>query len=89
MIFFFLFYVISDLVSGEVKRKQNVSLIVEPPAVRRAQHVTLKCLYNLSSPLYSVKFYRGNLEFFRFTPGERPEGKVFPYPGFSVDVSIH
>nr|XP_013097814.1 unnamed protein product [Stomoxys calcitrans]XP_013097822.1 unnamed protein product [Stomoxys calcitrans]XP_013097829.1 unnamed protein product [Stomoxys calcitrans] len=67
----------------------NVNLFVEPPAVRRSQSVTLRCQYSLEgAPLYSVKFYRGQLEFFRYTPDEYPNTKVFPYPGIKVDESV-
>uniref|UniRef100_A0A1B0A7Y0 Ig-like domain-containing protein n=1 Tax=Glossina pallidipes TaxID=7398 RepID=A0A1B0A7Y0_GLOPL len=68
---------------------RNVNLYVEPPAVRRGQSVTLRCQYTLEgAPLYSVKFYRGQLEFFRYTPGEYPNTKVFHYPGIKVDESV-
>ncbi|XP_037954619.1 uncharacterized protein LOC119684614 [Teleopsis dalmanni] len=67
---------------------RDVNLYVEPPAVRRGQSVFLRCSYNLEgAPLYSVKFYRGLLEFFRYTPGEFPNTKVFHYPGIKVDES--
>lgn len=75
-----------DVIDGALR---NVSLIVEPPAVRRGQHATLRCLYDLSgAPLYSVKFYRGQLEFYRYTPGEIPNTKVFPFPGLSVIIPM-
>ncbi|XP_023173894.2 uncharacterized protein LOC111601520 [Drosophila hydei] len=65
---------------------RNVNLLVEPPAVRRGQSVVLRCEYQLDgAPLYSIKFYRGQLEFYRFTPGEYPHTKVFQYPGIKVD----
>ncbi|XP_073816130.1 uncharacterized protein [Musca autumnalis] len=67
----------------------DVNLFIEPPAVRRNQSVTLRCQYSLGGvPLYSVKFYRGQLEFFRYTPGEYPNTKVFHYPGIKVDESV-
>lgn len=67
---------------------RNVSLLVDPPAVRRGQHATLRCLYNLEgAPLYSVKFYRGLREFYRYSPSEVPSSKTFPFPGIYVDVS--
>ncbi|XP_002137291.1 uncharacterized protein beat-IIa [Drosophila pseudoobscura] len=67
---------------------RNVNLIIEPPAVRRGQHVVLRCMYDLDgAPLYSAKFYRGQLEFYRYTPGEFPNTKVFPFPGIHVDVT--
>jgi hypothetical protein len=47
------------------------------------------CQYDLEdAPLYSVKWYRGNFEFYRFSPGEKPSIKIFPYSGIYVDVSI-
>lgn len=56
--------------------------------MRRGQHVVLRCMYDLEgAPLYSAKFYRGQLEFYRYTPGEFPNTKVFPFPGIHVDVS--
>lgn len=64
-------------------------LVVDPPAVRRSQHATLRCLYDLGdSPLYSVKFYRGLREFYRYLPSEYPEKKAIPFPGINVDVSF-
>lgn len=51
-------------------------------------HSTLKCSYDLEDDiLYSVKWYRGPREFYRFTPSERPNTKVFPFDGLTVDVS--
>lgn len=68
---------------------RNVSLLVDPPSVRRGQHATFICSYDLGgAPLYSVKFYRGNHEFYRYSPSELPMSKVFQFVGFNVDVSI-
>lgn len=76
----------ADLSSAAIK---NVSLMVDPPAVRRGQHATLHCAYDLDSkPLYSVKFYRGSREFYRYSPSELPTSKIFAFPGINVDVSI-
>lgn len=67
---------------------KNVSLLVEPPTVRRFEHATLRCFYDLqNAPLYSVKFYRGLREFYRFSPTEVPNKKIFAFPGINVDVS--
>lgn len=67
---------------------KNVSLIVDPPTVRRFEHATLRCFYDLqNAPLYSVKFYRGLREFYRFSPTEIPNKKIFAFPGINVDVS--
>lgn len=68
---------------------RNVSLQVDPPSVRRGQHATFICSYDLDgAPLYSVKFYRGNHEFYRYSPSELPTSKVFQFVGFNVDVSL-
>lgn len=63
-----------------------------PPAVSPGDTVTLYCQYDLENePLYTVKWYKGRQEFFRYIPKELPNTKVFPLadiPGFTVDVSI-
>lgn len=83
---FFFFFNSSGLSSATI----SVSLQVDPPSVSRGQSATFICTYDLQgAPLYSVKFYRGVLEFYRFSPNEVPTNKVFPFPGFNVDVSIH
>ncbi|XP_065072468.1 uncharacterized protein LOC135696859 [Ochlerotatus camptorhynchus] len=75
-----------DFGAGAIR---SVHLVVDPPAVRRSQHATLRCLYDLgSSPLYSVKFYRGLREFYRFSPNEYPEKKTFAFPGINVDLLL-
>uniref|UniRef100_A0A8D8VIH2 Ig-like domain-containing protein n=1 Tax=Cacopsylla melanoneura TaxID=428564 RepID=A0A8D8VIH2_9HEMI len=67
---------------------RNVTLLISPQAVNRGQDVTLYCNYDLEKqPLYSVKWYRGKLEFYRYSPGDSPTSKIFPYPGIDVDVS--
>ncbi|XP_035903098.1 uncharacterized protein LOC118507911 isoform X2 [Anopheles stephensi] len=68
---------------------RSIELVVDPPAVRRGQHATLRCLYELDdSPLYSVKFYRGLREFYRYSPGQQPSKKIFPFPGINVDATM-
>lgn len=68
----------------------RVSLQVDPPSVSRGRSATFICTYDLQgAPLYSVKFYRGVHEFYRYSPSEVPTGKIFQFPGFNVDVSIH
>lgn len=77
---------IADFSTAAIK---NVSLAVDPPAVRRGQHATLRCLYELDdTPIYSVKFYRGPREFYRYSPSDVPPNKLFPFPGIHVDVSL-
>ncbi|XP_065212270.1 uncharacterized protein LOC135839927 [Planococcus citri] len=67
---------------------QNVTLLINPAAVQRGKNVSLLCLYDLDgAPLYSVKWYRGRYEFYRFSPSEVPPTKIFVFPGIKVDVS--
>lgn len=37
--------------------------------------------------LYTVKYYKGRREFYRYTPKENPAIKVFPHPGIRIEVS--
>lgn len=60
-----------------------------PRAVRVGHSVTLGCDYDLEdAPLYSVKWYQGTNEFYRYVPKEEPPTRVFPIPGLLVDVSF-
>ncbi|XP_031340523.1 uncharacterized protein LOC116168683 [Photinus pyralis] len=60
-----------------------------PRAVRAGHSVTLGCDYDLEdAPLYSVKWYRGTDEFYRYVPKEEPPTRVFPQGGLHVDVSV-
>jgi hypothetical protein len=67
---------------------RNVSVIV-PVAVSPGDTVTLECSYVLEGDeeLYTVKWYKGRQEFFRYVPKELPHTRVFPLPGVNVDVS--
>lgn len=51
---------------------RSISLQIDPAWVRRGESVQLFCNYDMeSSPLYSVKWYRGTLEFYRYSPFEK------------------
>lgn len=59
-----------------------------PHAVRRGEKAVLKCSYDIEDDsLYSVKWYKGRREFYRYTPKETPPMKVFHFPGVKVRVS--
>ncbi|XP_063228946.1 uncharacterized protein LOC134534412 [Bacillus rossius redtenbacheri] len=59
-----------------------------PEAVAPGDTVALRCDYDLEGEsLYTVKWYKGRQEFFRFVPKELPHTRVFPLPGVNVDVS--
>ncbi|XP_018328873.1 uncharacterized protein LOC108739465 isoform X2 [Agrilus planipennis] len=69
------------------KSLKSVNLSV-PIAVRAGHSVTLECDYDLEgAPLYSVKWYYGDSEFYRYVPKEEPPTRVFPLRGMHVDVS--
>ncbi|XP_068625005.1 uncharacterized protein [Battus philenor] len=73
---------------GAVTSLRGVKLIVEPGLVIRGRTAALICLRDMQgAPLYSVKWYRGNHEFFRYTPMENPEIRLFGLPGIYVDMS--
>lgn len=67
---------------------RNVAVTI-PAAVTPGDTVTLQCQYDLENdPLYTVKWYKGRQEFFRYIPKELPHTRVFPMAGINVDVSI-
>lgn len=60
-----------------------------PLAVPPGASATLTCHFDLEGdPLYTVKWYKGSKEFYRYVPKELPHTRVFPVPGVNVDVSI-
>ncbi|KDR08348.1 hypothetical protein L798_01306, partial [Zootermopsis nevadensis] len=57
-----------------------------PAAILREGTATLFCHFDLEGDsLYSVKWYKGRREFYRFTPKEDPAMKIFPIFGLDVD----
>uniref|UniRef100_A0A1B6CNQ3 Ig-like domain-containing protein n=1 Tax=Clastoptera arizonana TaxID=38151 RepID=A0A1B6CNQ3_9HEMI len=59
-----------------------------PLAVAPGKTATLICKYDLEGdPLYTVKWYKGREEFFRYIPKELPHTRVFPMPGINVDIN--
>lgn len=46
-------------------------------------------LYSLKATLYSVRWYFGAEEFYRYVPKETPPTLVFPVSGINVDVSVY
>lgn len=60
-----------------------------PEAVGVGSSALLGCRWALDTgeALYTVKWYHGAQEFFRFVPKELPNTRVFSQTGISVDVS--
>ncbi|XP_015112800.1 uncharacterized protein LOC107038287 [Diachasma alloeum] len=74
----------SPLFKG-VRCLRNVTLEVIPEVVERGCEVTLRCHYvRENEPLYSVKWYRGKYEFYRYSPSETPPIKIFNITGITV-----
>ncbi|KOB79038.1 Uncharacterized protein OBRU01_01237, partial [Operophtera brumata] len=67
---------------------RDVVLLVQPEIIIRGGTAALICSRDMQgAPLYSVKWYRGNHEFYRYTPMEEPDTRVFGLPGIYVDVN--
>lgn len=57
-------------------------------AIRQGENARLQCLYDMEGDtLYSVKWYKGRREFYRYTPKENPAMKTFEINGTVVLVS--
>lgn len=62
----------------------EIPSIVDP----RWERVPLKCEYDLENKdLYSVKWYKDGIEFFRFMPGAKPTGRDYLIDGVRVDLN--
>lgn len=58
-----------------------------PQAVKKGDNALLICNYNMEDDsLYSVKWYKGRREFYRYTPKEPQSIKTFPVAGITVEV---
>lgn len=60
-----------------------------PEAVERGKPAVLFCDYSLDpqEELYSIKFYKNNVEFYRFVPGEMTPKISYKMNGIHVNVS--
>lgn len=60
-----------------------------PEHIQTGESADLTCSFNLGGDdLYSVKWYKGRHEFYRYMPNERPKIKIFPVKGMKINVSI-
>ncbi|KAG8193483.1 hypothetical protein JTE90_023734 [Oedothorax gibbosus] len=59
-----------------------------PPQAVFGQSVTLVCSYDLGTEeLYVVKWYKDDLEFYRYEPKDDNQSVYFPQPGIDIDLS--
>ncbi|BES97225.1 IG [Nesidiocoris tenuis] len=62
-------------------------VLIAPSAVKAGTTLHIACHYDLEGDaLYSLKFYQGDQEFYRFVPKESPPTRVFPIPDIQVDI---
>lgn len=62
--------------------------MVVPPHPVVGSTVKLKCEYDMEgAEVYSVKWYKGGAEFYRYLPKDRPPAQIYQVHGTKVDVS--
>ncbi|XP_022218936.2 uncharacterized protein LOC111071744 isoform X2 [Drosophila obscura] len=68
---------------------KDVSVMI-PQAVKRGSNALFTCNYDMENDtLYSVKWYKGKREFYRYTPKENPAMKVFAMTsGLNVERNL-
>lgn len=63
--------------------------MIIPAAVKLGEDAILQCTYDQEGDLlYSVKWYKTESEFFRYTPKDNPAIKQFPVDGVRVVESL-
>lgn len=83
-------YLASCLLAESSLGLRNVRVTV-PTAIRKGEQANLYCNYEMEDKerLYSIKWYKGKREFYRYTPQEQPSMKVFnTVSGVEVEVSL-
>ncbi|PRD31443.1 UNVERIFIED_CONTAM: hypothetical protein NCL1_23549 [Trichonephila clavipes] len=59
-----------------------------PSPTTQGESVELICSYELDEDkLYSVKWYKDDVEFYRYVPNDWPPGQFLPLQGVRLDVS--
>ncbi|CAK1547725.1 unnamed protein product [Leptosia nina] len=73
--------------AGTVSTLKSLQIHV-PTAVLTGRDAELMCTYELEgAQLYSIRWYRNMIEFYRYVPKESPATKVFPVAEIKVDVA--
>lgn len=81
--YIFLGIVVIFMGYGEGLRNVRITI---PRAIKRNETAVLMCTFDLEGdPLYTVKWYKGRSEFFRFTPKDEFPIKIFPLEGLYID----
>ncbi|XP_035222730.1 uncharacterized protein LOC118195512, partial [Stegodyphus dumicola] len=59
-----------------------------PAVVMRGESVWLNCSYDLEhEKLYSIKWHKNNVEFYRYLPDDSPPGQKYELAGIYIDLS--
>ncbi|XP_076322321.1 uncharacterized protein LOC143231654 [Tachypleus tridentatus] len=73
---------------GQVVSALRLQKMEVPTAVSSGDPVRLNCTYNLESEqLYSVKWYKNNVEFYRYLPNDNPPAQKYNLLGVYVDLN--
>ncbi|GFQ79752.1 uncharacterized protein TNCT_25301 [Trichonephila clavata] len=58
-----------------------------PSPTTQGESVELICSYELDEDkLYSVKWYKDDVEFYRYVPNDWPPGQFLPLQGVKLDI---
>ncbi|XP_054717512.1 uncharacterized protein LOC129226908 [Uloborus diversus] len=58
-----------------------------PAVVIRGAAVWLNCTYDLENEkLYSIKWHKNNVEFYRYLPEDKPPGQLYELQGIHIDL---
>ncbi|CAB4060472.1 unnamed protein product [Lepeophtheirus salmonis] len=80
-------YLILAMLFQGIYSLSNLSVRI-PEHIQKGQTADLTCSYNLGGDtLYSVKWYKGRHEFFRYMPHEYPAVKIFPVKGMKINMT--
>ncbi|XP_042900457.1 endothelial cell-selective adhesion molecule-like isoform X2 [Parasteatoda tepidariorum] len=85
VIFMLIIFYLQDIVSSKSVRVTELKV---PSTAILGESVTLVCNYDLGSEeLYVVKWYKDDLEFYRFEPKDDNQSVYFSQPGIDIDLS--
>lgn len=73
--------------SGDGKGATTITSLVVPEYVKRGQDAVLRCDYQVSGEIYSMKWYFNDREFFAYKPNDSPVYSRTSLHGINVAVS--
>ncbi|KAG8186080.1 hypothetical protein JTE90_027074 [Oedothorax gibbosus] len=76
------------LVNAQAALSLKLRDISVPAVVIRGESVWLNCTYDLGNEtLYSIKWHKNNVEFYRYLPEDKPPGQRYDLAGIHLDLS--